>query len=157
MPTRIGNVKETTGGPVDFRPVDTGLSAVNLKSQAKTTGTKIHVGGCTRFLAVLEYILAGAAATLGTAVVKLSAYDAAGTKLINELSLLTLTSTEAAGTYQTGVGFGTDTAGKYGTGTITAANLDCLKALHHVELVLDVTTAYNNGSTATASVTLVAL
>jgi hypothetical protein len=148
----LGMIKE-------FTPAELGLAAVNMKVQAVTTGRPIDLSGFDKFMVCLQYVIVGTTPTVGKADIDIKAYALDGTTLVLPTSeLITVSSTEAAGTYQAVVSWGgVGTASELGIGTITAATLDALKILtSKVEIILDVATASDAGTSHTGNVYLFA-
>lgn len=134
---------------------DLGLTGVNLNTTGVVSGNIIDVCGLRHFHACLEYVIVGTAPATGTVAMRIEAFDLNDAALLDAVIILSLSSTEAAGTYRTGVSWGSGTTAKVGTGTITAANFDVLKALKRVRLSLNRSVAHNAGTSMTANVRLV--
>lgn len=153
----VADLRTQTVGEVDAS--STGLIEVDLKTQATTVGTLLDLRGYRSIGFSIIYTLAGAAATLGTAVLQAIQYaDDGVTQLSEPVSIVTITSTQAAGTYRVWVAWSEHLAPAlqaYGSGgTFTLGNPERLRALGKVKLQLNVSTAYDNGSDATANVLL---
>jgi len=139
-------------------PTETGLTAVDLKSIAASSGELLDVSRCRALGFSVVYTIAGTTPTVGT--VKLQAIiltDDGGTQLSEPIDIVTITSTQAAGTYRVWVAWSDSLApamqayGSGGTFTI-GTSLSALRSMRKIKLRLDVTTAYDQTGAKTASV-----
>jgi hypothetical protein len=143
-----------------FDPSALGLSAVDLKTLGTTAGNIIDLSRYSSLGFSVIYTIAGTTPTVGSVKLQAILYAEDGTTQISEpIDVVTIVSTQAAGTYRVYVGWGETLAAAMqafssgGTFTI-GANLAALRAPRKVKLQLVVGTAYDQTGTKTADVYL---
>lgn len=148
----------SSGPSLEWDFSEIGIAGADLKAIAVTTGKTIEVSGMGHFMAVLQYVIAGTAPTVGTAKLEIEGLNKDGLVIMPAIEILQVTSTQAAGTYYAGVAWGSGTPDDFGGGTttITAANFDRLKTLSFLRVRLNVTVAFDAAGTKTGSVLLIA-
>jgi len=130
---------------IEWSPADLGVNAVDFKAVATTlyTGSIIQTYGFKHYTVALVYTIVGTAPTVTVIDVRVEVFEpTADTLIAGPVDILVVdASTEVAATYNTHASWGDGTAAKHGTGTITAANLDSLKAFSQIRLSILVDTA----------------
>jgi hypothetical protein len=131
----------------EFLPAELGLADIDMTTQATNTGLPIDLAGFNQVTVCLEYVIVGTTPTVGKADIDVKINASDGTLIVPATEALTVSSTDAAGTYQVSASWGI-VAG--------VAALDALVLTNNVEIILDIPTASDAGTSHTGNVYLFA-